>query len=357
MAQAIDDGIPKLRIEEAAARTQARIDSGQQPVIGVNKYQVDEDHEIEVLKVENSRVRAEQIAKLQQLRAERDEAAVPARAGRTDPRRGRRRRRGDDGLGNNLLALAIDAARAKATVGEISDALEKVYGRHSGRDPYHRRGLPRRSREGAATSASAPRTGREVRRGRRPPAAHPGRQDGPGRPRPRAEGDRHRVRRHRFRRRRGLAVLHARRGGPPGRRQRRARGRGVVAGRRAPHAGARAARRAGRGRAPRHHDRGRRRDPAARLRRAVRGGRRRDLPARHGDRRRRDRPAGRRLARTSWVHELSRRLTDLDSGAEHDDIGPRRGCARGRADLARAITLVESPRPDHRERPSSCWSS
>ena len=78
MAQAIDDGIPKLRIEEAAARTQARIDSGQQPVIGVNKYQVDEDHEIEVLKVENSRVRAEQIAKLEQLRAERDEAAVEA---------------------------------------------------------------------------------------------------------------------------------------------------------------------------------------------------------------------------------------------------------------------------------------
>ena len=78
MAQAIDDGIPKLRIEEAAARTQARIDSGQQPVIGVNKYQVDEDHEIEVLKVENSRVRAEQIAKLEQLRADRDQAAVDA---------------------------------------------------------------------------------------------------------------------------------------------------------------------------------------------------------------------------------------------------------------------------------------
>ena len=78
MAQAIDDGIPKLRIEEAAARTQARIDSGQQPVIGVNKYQVDEDHEIEVLKVENSRVRAEQIAKLEKLRAERDKAAVDA---------------------------------------------------------------------------------------------------------------------------------------------------------------------------------------------------------------------------------------------------------------------------------------
>ena len=78
MAQAISEGIPKLRIEEAAARTQARIDSGRQPVIGVNKYQVTEDHEIEVLKVENSRVRAEQLAKLEQLRADRDEEATRA---------------------------------------------------------------------------------------------------------------------------------------------------------------------------------------------------------------------------------------------------------------------------------------
>src|SRR5712672_2740689 len=76
MAQAIDDGIPKLRIEEAAARTQARIDSGAQTVIGINKYQVDEDHDIEVYKVENSRVRAEQIEKLQQLRADRDPKTV-----------------------------------------------------------------------------------------------------------------------------------------------------------------------------------------------------------------------------------------------------------------------------------------
>src|SRR6188508_1166990 len=111
MAQAISDGIPKMRIEEAAARTQARIDSGQQPVIGVNKYQVDEDHEIEVLKVENSRVRAEQIAKLEKLRAERDQAAVDAAlADLTKAAHG-------DG---NLLELAINAARAKATVGEIS---------------------------------------------------------------------------------------------------------------------------------------------------------------------------------------------------------------------------------------------
>jgi methylmalonyl-CoA mutase len=121
MAQAISDGIPKLRIEEAAARTQARIDSGQQPVIGVNKYQVDEDHEIEVLKVENSRVRAEQIAKLKQLRADRDPKAVEAASNELS------RAAGSEG---NLLELAINAARAKATVGEISDALEKVWGRH-----------------------------------------------------------------------------------------------------------------------------------------------------------------------------------------------------------------------------------
>ncbi|AEF40382.1 Methylmalonyl-CoA mutase large subunit [Hoyosella subflava DQS3-9A1] len=126
MAQAISDGIPKLRIEEAAARTQARIDSGRQPVIGVNKYQVDDDHPIEVLKVENSRVRREQLEKLERLRADRDATAVrealeklTQAAANPAP-----------GLEHNLLALAIDAARAKATVGEISDALEKVYGRH-----------------------------------------------------------------------------------------------------------------------------------------------------------------------------------------------------------------------------------
>jgi methylmalonyl-CoA mutase len=130
MAQAIDDGIPKLRIEEAAARTQARIDSGQQTVIGINKYQVDSDQEIDVYKVENSRVRAEQIEKLQQLRADRDEAATQSALAELTRAAGASGLAGEDGLGNNLMALAIDAARAKATVGEISDALEKVYGRH-----------------------------------------------------------------------------------------------------------------------------------------------------------------------------------------------------------------------------------
>src|SRR5262249_3476661 len=130
MAQAISDGIPKLRIEEAAARTQARIDSGQQPVIGVNKYQVDEDQEIEVLKVENSRVRAEQLAKLRELRAGRDAAAVEAALADLSRAAVAQSPAGEDGLGNNLMALAINAARQKATVGEISDALERVYGRH-----------------------------------------------------------------------------------------------------------------------------------------------------------------------------------------------------------------------------------
>lgn len=126
MAQAIGEGIPKLRIEEAAARTQARIDTGQQPVIGVNKYQVEEDHEVEVLKVDNSRVRAEQLEKLQRLRAERDPDAVRRALAELT----RAAASSEGGMANNLLALAIDAARAKATVGEISDALEQVYGRH-----------------------------------------------------------------------------------------------------------------------------------------------------------------------------------------------------------------------------------
>jgi methylmalonyl-CoA mutase len=126
MAQAINEGIPKLRIEEAAARTQARIDSGQQPVIGINKYQVDEDQEIEVHKVENSKVRGEQIEKLERLRASRDSAAVQIALENLS----RAAASSEGGLENNLMALAIEAARHQATVGEISEALEKVYGRH-----------------------------------------------------------------------------------------------------------------------------------------------------------------------------------------------------------------------------------
>jgi methylmalonyl-CoA mutase len=118
-------------VEEAAARTQARIDSGRQPVIGVNKYRVESDEQIDVRSVDNSSVRAQQIEKLRRLRAERDESACQD-ALRALTAAAAEGHRAGGGLEGNLLALAVDAARAMATVGEISDALEKSYGRHAG---------------------------------------------------------------------------------------------------------------------------------------------------------------------------------------------------------------------------------
>src|SRR2546421_7389319 len=119
MAKAIEAGVPKLRIEEASAKTQARIDAGKQAVIGGNKYKPGDQAPIVLLKVENSMVRRRQIGKLQPLRPGRNPKDVDdAVAALT--------RSAGEGNGN-LLALAIDAARAKATVGEISDALEKVF--------------------------------------------------------------------------------------------------------------------------------------------------------------------------------------------------------------------------------------
>jgi methylmalonyl-CoA mutase len=121
MAKAIAAGIPKMRIEEAAARTQARIDSGKQTIVGVNKYRVDDEATIDILKVDNKSVREQQIAKLQRLRGERDEKETQAALDAlTEGARGN----------GNLLDLAVKAARAKASVGEISDAMEKIYGRH-----------------------------------------------------------------------------------------------------------------------------------------------------------------------------------------------------------------------------------
>jgi methylmalonyl-CoA mutase len=125
MAAAIEQGIPKLRIEEAAARTQARIDSGTQAVIGVNTYRLEQEDPLEILRVDNDDVYRQQVAKLDRLRAERDDDAVRrSLTALTDAAQ-------SSGQGTeNLLALAVDAARNKATVGEISDALEKVWGRH-----------------------------------------------------------------------------------------------------------------------------------------------------------------------------------------------------------------------------------
>jgi methylmalonyl-CoA mutase len=121
MAKAIESGLPKGRIEEAAARTQARIDSGRQPVIGVNTFAPTIERDLNVLKVDAAAVRTRQVEKLDRLRAERDEKATQgALAALTEGARGRA----------NLLQLSVEAARAKATVGEISLALEKAFGRH-----------------------------------------------------------------------------------------------------------------------------------------------------------------------------------------------------------------------------------
>jgi methylmalonyl-CoA mutase len=128
MTKAIEQGIPKMRIEEAAARTQARIDSGAQKLIGVNTFRLADEDPLDVLRVDNDQVYKQQIAKLERLRAERDQAEVDrALAALTASAAEGAVNASLDG---NLLALAVDAARAKATVGEISDALEKVYGRH-----------------------------------------------------------------------------------------------------------------------------------------------------------------------------------------------------------------------------------
>ena len=122
MAKAIEKGLPKMRIEEAAAKTQARIDSGAQKIIGVNCFKPKEEAAIDILKVDNSAVRAQQLEKLARLKAERDPQAVAAALAELTSA-------GVSGKGN-LLELSVKAARVKATVGEISMALEKAFGRH-----------------------------------------------------------------------------------------------------------------------------------------------------------------------------------------------------------------------------------
>lgn len=122
MAKAIDAGLPKLRIEESATHKQARIDRGEDVIVGVNKYKLESEDEVDVLQIDNAAVRDEQIAQLQTLRAERDDAAVTAALAEITAVAG--------GKPGNLLALAIDAMRARATVGEVSDAMEVHFQRY-----------------------------------------------------------------------------------------------------------------------------------------------------------------------------------------------------------------------------------
>jgi methylmalonyl-CoA mutase len=131
MAQAIDEGLPKMRIEEAAARTQARIDSGRQALIGVNKYPLIGGEDVDVLKVDNADVLRQQVQRLADLREDRDGEEVRGALEKlTNAARAASEGKRDNSLDGNLLKIAVDAARAKASVGEISDALEEVYGRH-----------------------------------------------------------------------------------------------------------------------------------------------------------------------------------------------------------------------------------
>jgi methylmalonyl-CoA mutase len=122
MAKAIEAGLPKLRIEEASARRQAHIDSGQDVLVGVNRYRLDREDPLEILEVDNTEVRRQQVARLERLRADRDAPAVAAALAALTACA--------DGGDGNLLELAVVAARARATLGEISDAVEKVCGRH-----------------------------------------------------------------------------------------------------------------------------------------------------------------------------------------------------------------------------------
>ena len=121
MAKAIESGIPKLRIEEAAAKKQARIDRGEDVIVGVNKFQVDQQDEVDILEIDNEQVRDAQLARLATIRESRDDSRVSAALSALTAA-------AESGQGN-LLSLAIEATRARATVGEISDALEQVYGR------------------------------------------------------------------------------------------------------------------------------------------------------------------------------------------------------------------------------------
>lgn len=122
MAKAIETGLPKMRIEEAAARRQALIDSGKETIVGVNKYRLDKEEPIEILEVDNTAVRESQIKRLEQLRGDRDESKVRGVLGAIT--------KCAETSEGNLLQLAVDAARARATLGEISEAMESVFGRH-----------------------------------------------------------------------------------------------------------------------------------------------------------------------------------------------------------------------------------
>ena len=274
MAKALEAGLPKARIEEAAARTQARIDGGLQAVIGVNRHRPDRDDAVDLLKVDNAAVRQLQIEKLAKLKRERDpEAVAQALAAIT---------RTAGGGNENLMALAIDAARVRATVGEISSAMEQAFGRHQA-EATVTTGIYRRE---AGVSEAVERMRKLTSafteaEGRRPRilVAKIG-QDGHDRGQKviaSAFADLG------FDVDIGRAVRDPRGGRAAGGYERRSHRRRLDACRLASHSCAGIESRAGTARPRRHHDRGRRRRPAAGFCTAAAGRRRGDFPARHGD--------------------------------------------------------------------------
>ncbi len=246
MAKAIETGIPKMRIEEASARKQARIDSGIEKIIGVNEYRLEKEDPIDILAVDNTAVRKSQIERLKELRANRDEAAVQkALAAITECVK--------TGEGN-LLELAVEAAKVRASLGEISDACEVVVGRYKAvirsiSGVYSSEVKNDKSFEKAKEMVA-----RFAKKGG-PPAPYHDRQAGPGRPRPRRESRCDGLRRHRLRRRHGSAVPDPGGGCQAGCRERRSRSGRIVAGRRSPDAGAADHRRAEEAGPRRHHRR------------------------------------------------------------------------------------------------------
>ena len=271
MTKAVESGMPKLRIEEAAARRQAAVDRGEEVVVGVNKYRLAEESDIDVRDVDNTSVREQQLARLATVRANRDDARRRERA--PGAPRGRRRRRQPAGAVDRGFTGARDRRRdLRRARGGV-----RPPPRH---DPQHLRRV-RRGLRGRRGLRADPRRGRGVREARRPPPAVARGEARTGRPRPRRQGDRHRVRRPRLRRRRRPALPDARRSGARRGRERRARRRRVEPGRRAQDARARVDRAVAEAGCRRRARGRRRRDPRAGLRRVARGRGRRDLRPGH----------------------------------------------------------------------------
>ena len=280
MTKAVAEGLPKHRIEEAAAERAAKVDTGETVIVGVNRYRLAQEEEHDFLEVDNAKVRAGQIARLEKMRAARDEAKVRAALDALEAGA-----RGDANLAGACPSMRRGRAARSAKFrtrwsgrsGAMHTTPEPVRGIYGRRKDARWQGAVDGHRRGRATP--------------RPQAAHPGRQDGPGRPRPRRQSGQLGVRRSGFRGDRRAPVPDPARDGGNGGREGRRRGRRIVAGGGPQDIDPRADRRAEGSRPRRHQGRRRRRHPAAGLRHAPRRRRAGDLRAGHQPRRCRRRSA------------------------------------------------------------------